>query len=145
MQPRKLADHLYPSNWQFRMERPLSKERRLALALYREGISSRSAYYQFFSLYKVLHIRLRGSHVDRWIDEHVNDNEPSNTRIAELRSAGVDHVGKYLKRDWRDAIAHVEHKSRVNPDDLKTRMRIHQDLPIVRDLARTMIGSDLLD
>jgi len=88
---------------------------------------------------------VHGSRVDRWIDEHVKDKGPSTTRIAAPRSAGVDHVGKYLKRDWRDAIAHVEHKSRVNPDDLKTRMRIHQDLPIVRDLARAMIRSDLLD
>jgi methylamine utilization protein MauJ len=145
MQPRKLADHIYPSGWRFGIERAMSKERRLALALYREGISSRSAYYQFFSLYKILHIRLRGNRVDGWIKDHANDNVPSTTRIAQLRSEGVSNLGRYLKRDWRDAIAHVEHKSRVNPDDLNTRTRIYQDLPIVRDLATTMIRSELFD
>jgi hypothetical protein len=55
VQPRKLADHTYPSGLRLDVGRPLSAGRRLALALYRDGISSRSAYYQFLSLYKEGH------------------------------------------------------------------------------------------
>ena len=70
---------------------------------------------------------------------------PSVTRIGELRAQGVADVAAYLYENWRNAIAHVEREPRVNPDDLETRARINQDLQIVRDLARTMIESGLLD
>jgi hypothetical protein len=145
VQPRKLGDHIYPSGLRLDVGRPLSAERRLALALYRDGISSRSAYYQFLSLYKVLQIRLPGAPVAGWINEHVNDNVPSVIRIRELRDQGIADIAGYLYENWRNAIAHVEREPRVNPDDLQTRARINQDLRIVRDLARTMIESALLD
>jgi hypothetical protein len=57
----------------------------------------------------------------------------------------VGDVATYLYGNWRNAIAHVERTPRVNPDDLETAMRISRDLPIVEDLARTMIEGDLLD
>lgn len=144
-QPRKLADHLYPADLHFRIGRDLSPERRLALALYRDGVSSRSPYYQFLSLYKVLQIRLPGATVAGWINDHVDDNVPSVTRVKELRAQGVTNVAAYLYETWRNAIAHVEREPRVNPDDLETRTRMFRDLPIVHDLARAMITSDLLD
>lgn len=145
VQPRKLADHVYPANLRLDIGRPLTADRCLALALYRDGISSRSSYYQFLSLYKVLQIRLPGDRVAAWINAHADDNMPSVTRVRELRAQGVTDLATYLYENGRNAIAHVEREPRVNPDDLETKMRIGQDLPIVRDLARTKIESELLD
>ena len=145
VQARKLADHLYPTYLRFDIGRPLSEERRLALALYRDGISSRSNYYQFLNLYKILQIRLPGLKVADWINAHADDNIPSSPRVLELRAQGMTDLASYLYENWRNAIAHVEREPRVNPDDVETLRRISQDLLIVRDLARTMIESPLLD
>ena len=145
VQPRKLGDHIYPASLRLDNGRLLSPERCLALALYRDGISSQSSYYQFLSLYKILQIRLPGPSVADWINAHADDNIPSITWIRELRAEGVTNLAEYLYENWRNAIAHVEREPRVNPDDLEQRMRINQDLPIVRDMARTMIESELLD
>ncbi len=108
-------------------------------------LSSRSSYYQFLSLYKVLQIHLPGPRVATWINAHADDNMPSVVRVRELRAQGVADLASYLYENWRNAIANVEREPRLNPDDVATRTRISQDLPIVRDLARTMIGSELLD
>jgi hypothetical protein len=144
-QPRKLADHIYPAKMRPDVGRPLTDARRLALALYREGRSSGSSYYEFLNLYKVLQIRLPGAGVAEWINPHVDDNVPSVTRIRELRQEGVADITYYLYENWRNAITQVGREPHVNPDDLETAMRIGRDLPIVRDLARTMIRSELLD
>jgi hypothetical protein len=144
-QPRKLADHIYPAGMRPDVGRPLTDARRLALALYREGRSSGSSYYEFLSLYKVLQIRLPGVRVAEWINTHVDDNIPSVTRVRELQQEGVIDIAQYLYQNWRNAIAHVGQDPQVNPDDLETGMRIGRDLPIVRDLARTMIRSELFD
>jgi hypothetical protein len=145
MHPRKMADHIYPVDLHLETGRPLSPERRLALALYRDGVSSRNPYYEFLSLYKLFQIRLPGSTITAWINDHVDDNVASVVRVRELRAQGNADMAAYLYGNWRNAIAHVGRAPRVNPDDLETAARIARDLPIVRDLARTMIESDLLD
>lgn len=144
-QPRKLADHVYSPDLRLDVGRSLSADRRLALALYREGISARSGYYQFLSLYKILQIRRADSTLATWINAHANDNMPSVTRIKELRSQGDTDLAKYLWKLCRNAIVHVNRRPRANPDDLAMNTQINQDVPIVRDLARKVIKSDFLD
>lgn len=121
VQPRKLADHLYPADLHLDIGRPLSGERRLALALYRDGVSSRSPYYEFLNLYKILQIRLPGRRVAAWINAHVDDNVPSVVRVNELRAHGIADIAAYLYGNWRNAIAHVERAPRLDPDDLEKR------------------------
>ena len=144
-QPRKLADTVYPSGIEIRSERPMTPNRKLALALYREGMNSESRYYRFLCYYKILQIPFLGKAVVAWINSHaLPEGRVSSERVRELFRDGVTDIADYLYDTWRNAIAHVQHEPTVNPDNYELSIRISKDVYLVDDLARTMIQSDEL-
>ncbi|MGD0263883.1 MAG: methylamine utilization protein MauJ [Candidatus Methylomirabilota bacterium] len=143
-QPRKLADMVYPDGIHVSPAQPMTSNRKLALALYREGKSSRSSYYEFLCYYKILQIAFPGAKVAAWINAHaLPEGRVASDRIRELIAEGISDIGKYLYDRWRNAIAHV-HRPTVNPDEYEGRVRMSKDLWLVENLARTMIESDEL-
>ena len=124
---------------------PLDPKAKLALALYREGLSVNFVPYQFLGFFKVVNI-LR-SHSDQqmqWINEnlkHVTDVR-AKARIAEIQSIQQD-VAKYLFVSGRCAISHAYAQPIVNPDEPRDVIRINSDLPLMRELARIAIEREL--
>src|ERR1041384_2113573 len=84
---------------------PAEPRTRLALGLYREGMSSESAPYRFLSFFKVINIlHAKGPHQIAWINgnlQHIRDAR-ANERIREL-TGQVPHVGHYLYTSRRCA------------------------------------------
>jgi methylamine utilization protein MauJ len=59
-------------------------------------------------------------------------------RADELEADGQD-VGTYLLNQCRHAVAHADREPFVNPDDLDDHVRLHKDLPLIRNLAELAI------
>jgi hypothetical protein len=133
--------------------KPFSQRRWLALALYREGVTARSEFYQFLSLWKVLELAIPNPQARAdWVDQ-------TTAKLAGAPAAAVQ-IHEYLEASCRDAIAHVSlgvlrrrRKKRghpmmatsVDPDNYEHRVRISRDTRLVRELAETAIRSGLTD
>ncbi len=125
---------------------PSSAKAKLALALYREGLSANLIPYKFLGFFKVINIiRGTGKEQREWIrnnTKHVSDKE-ALSRIGEIQNAGRD-VADYLYSSGRCAVAHAfDQNNVVNPDEPKHLIRLSQDLPVVRELARIAIEREL--
>ena len=121
---------------------PSEPKAKLALALYREGLSVNLMPYQFLGFFKVINIlRDRGKDQKQWIREnlrHITDKNAS-TRIVAISTSGTD-VAEYLYESGRCAVAHAfDQNNVVNPDDPADLIRLSEDLPVIRELARVAI------
>jgi hypothetical protein len=151
-QPRKLADSVYPLTGTISFHKPLTPNRTLALALYREGISSQSVYYRMLNFYKILEIPYRNrtltkrnAEVRRWINTHCTSQTiAGEERIHALQAQNIN-IGKHIQERWRNAIAHVERKRFINPDETGANKDLYADLFLMEQIARLMVESDLLD
>jgi len=123
----------------FRDAGAYSETRWLALALFKEGINSRSVFYAFLNFWKVLETAIKKKDA-RWA--WVNAKAPKLAlhakRIQEIVATNPD-VAEYLDYSGRCAIAHVFKDPIVNPDDYDDYVRISQDVRIVQDLARDAV------
>lgn len=134
---------------------PFSPKKWLALALHREGITSRSVFYRFLNFWKVVELAIADQAArETWIDQ----------KAAVLSRAPTPSVPIYewLQGSARDAIAHVSmsgvkrrgRKKRraaaitsasVDPDDYAHRIRVSRDADLMRDLALLAIREGLAD
>lgn len=144
-----------PENAVSGYRQPFSPRRWLALALYREGLTSRSVFYEFLSFWKILELAIpRPVERSDWVDRHA-------ARLSGAPAQAVP-VFEYLEASCRDAIAHVsvgplrrrrKKKKRghpamaaaVDPDNHEHRVRITRDTRLVRDLAESAIREGLTD
>lgn len=121
---------------------PPDQKAKLALALYREGLSVNLVPYQFLGFFKVINI-LRNSGADqkKWIAnnlQHVTDRK-AVARVAAIGGSESD-VADYLYKSGRCAVAHAfDQTNVVNPDDPADLIRLSEDLPVIRELARVAI------
>ncbi len=125
---------------------PLNPRAKLALALYREGLSVNLSPYQFLGFFKVINvIRNTGADQKQWISDnlhHVTD-KGALARIAAIQ-ASVPDVAEYLYVSGRCAVAHAFDQSNVvNPDHPADLIRLSEDLPVIRELARIAIEREL--
>lgn len=121
---------------------PIDPKAKLAIALYREGLSVNLVPYQFLGFFKVINvIRDKGSAQKQWIKDnlqHVTDRT-AIARISALQSS-IPNVETYLYESGRCAVAHAFDQSNlVNPDDPADLTRLQKDLPVIRELARVAI------
>lgn len=125
---------------------PPDPKAKLALALYREGLSVNLVPYQFLGFFKVINI-LRNSGADQkiWIAnnlQHVTDKK-AVARIAAI-GGSESEVADYLYKSGRCAVAHAfDQTNVVNPDDPADLIRLSEDLPVIRELARVAIEREL--
>lgn len=121
---------------------PPDPKARLALALYREGLSANLVPYQFLGFFKIINIlHSHGPAQKSWIRnnlQHVADRK-ALARIARLEASGAD-IADYLYESGRCAVAHAFDQSNVvNPDSPADLIRLSEDLPIIRELSRTAL------
>lgn len=141
-----LVDDRFELNY---VPEPADEKARLALALYREGLTLNSVAYQCLSFFKILNIAFgnRRDQVAR-IDANISDarkGDPFRTREWEKR-AGFDPTketaGGYLYVSNRCAIAHAHAYPLIDPDDPDDRRRLANDLPMVKALAEHFIEKE---
>lgn len=111
-----------------------------ALAFFREGITTHSPFYGFLNLYKVIafiHRNSDGKVRGQWIADALPrlTDARAMRRLAELQEGGGD-AAAYLWNEGRNAIAHSEKGTFVNPDRIGDQERIERDLPVMHALAR---------
>ncbi len=115
---------------------------RLALALYREGLSVNLTPYQVLGFFKVINvIRDKGADQKKWIRDNLQyvTDEDALARIAAIQGNEPD-VADYLYVSGRCAVAHAfDQTNVVNPDDPADLIRLSGDLPVIRELARVAI------
>ena len=121
---------------------PPDPKAKLALALYREGLSVNLTPYQFLGFFKVINIIKHGGDGQmQWIKDnlqHVTEKR-ALARLAVVQKSEPD-VAKYLYVSGRCAVAHAfDQKNVVNPDDPADLIRLSEDLPVIRELARIAI------
>jgi hypothetical protein len=115
-----------------------------ALAFFREGITTHNPFYAFLNLYKVIAFVHRNNNDGKargnWIAEALPRlaDQHAVERLAALEKDGID-AAKYLWEEGRNAIAHSEKGTFVNPDRIGDQERIERDLPVMRALARLAI------
>ena len=124
---------------------PSDPRAKLALALYREGLSVNHIPYQFLGFFKVINILFNdGKGQKQWIRDnllHVRSADALK-RLGELQAAVLD-VGDYLYASGRCAVAHAYDQNVVNPDDPTHLVRLLYDLPVIRELAHIAIEREL--
>ena len=120
-----------------------NKKQTLALALYKEGLNSRSVYYSFLNYYKVMELLLSGKKND--IIGFINESRDlliskgHLKRVDEIDSLGLN-FGDYFYVSCRCAVAHAgQIDSTVNPDDIDDYRRITKDLPLMQEIAKDII------
>lgn len=134
-------------HFQFReSEQPkLDAKARIALALYREAMSTESIPYKFLGYFKILNVlHGKGSQQILWINKTLSllSDSRSRERISILEKSQSD-IGRYLYESGRCAVAHASVEPIVDPDDANDLFRLSADLPLVRALAEYLIETEL--
>lgn len=122
---------------------PIEPAARLALALYREGMSVNAYPFALLSCMKILNLKYRiGTDQKRWINQALGHLAGSAARwVAALQAQGHD-VGDYLYVHGRCAVAHAFAPPIVDPDNVGDLLRMREDLPLARALAAHALESE---
>jgi len=118
---------------------------RLALAFYREGMSSEPLPYRFLSFFKIINIlHPTGPQQTGWINANLSRvrDARAGERIKELTGQVAD-VGAYLYESGRCAVAHAFSQPLVDPENIVDNRRLSADLPVVQALAEILIEHEL--
>ncbi|MGZ5801624.1 MAG: methylamine utilization protein MauJ [Burkholderiaceae bacterium] len=117
----------------------------LALGLFREGHTLNSDPLAFLSFFKVLNITLsKGSTQIAWINSNLHHIKYGQEleRLNELKAVQSD-IGNYLFVQGRCAVAHANTSPIAHPDNYIDKRRLHDDLPVIRQLASAFIEQEL--
>lgn len=121
---------------------PANPSAKLALALYREGLSVNLTPYQFLGFFKVINIIKNGGNDQmQWIRDNLRyvTETQAAARIVAIQQIEPD-VARYLYVSGRCAVAHAfDRENVVNPDEPTDLIRLSEDLPVIRELARVAI------
>ena len=120
---------------------PSSREARLALAFYRDGLSVQHTGFQvlsFFKIFNILHAAAKPQ--IEWMNARLSDvrGGHARARIDELIALGED-VGSYLYYSGRCAVAHAFAQPLLDPDNIEDERRLRSDLPAIRELSAILM------
>lgn len=123
------------------------EKRKLALGLYREGVSSNSDFYSYLSFFKIINIGYhKGPDQISWINrniQHVSDRRGVRHSLA---NQGVKDVGEHLYKSGRCALAHASLGSGhdiASPNNFDDNTRIGMELPLIKELAKFYMTNEL--
>ncbi len=123
---------------------------KLALGLYREGITTNSVFYSFLSYFKIITIRYPNrKQVVKWINDNIENIRNRPDLINHLENEKVGDIGQYLYSSGRCALAHADWRRKmkgeqvVNPNNYVDNMRIAKELPLIKELADIFMGNEL--
>ncbi len=123
---------------------PQDRRARLALALYREGLSLNHVAYQCLSFFKILNVLFAKS-VDQiaWMNARFSQITAGDA-AKRLRDVAATHddVGAYLYGSNRCAVAHAHSSNVADPESPEDERRLRDDFPLVRRLAEIAIESE---
>jgi len=126
------------------LPQPQSEKARLALGLFREGMSINSIPFAFLSYFKILNV-LSGSGSDQknWINNNLSLlwYQPAVNRLNEVKVSNSD-IGAYLYHQGRCAVAHAFDRDVVNPDKYEDKKRLELDLPLMKEVAALCIEQE---
>lgn len=117
---------------------------KLAMAFYRQALTTASIPWRFLSFAKILNIQ----YVDRMQVAAFNriagllTEAKAVNRINELGIMGID-VGERLYKSGRCAIAHANVQPTIDPDDPTDSYELNLDMPIVKGVAEYIIQVEL--
>lgn len=122
-------------------------EQKLALGLYREGISSNSNFYKFLSYFKIINIKYHtGSEQKQWINDNISKIRINTKLLSEFEDENIDDVGEHLYNSGRCAIAHASIQSGdliADADNYDDNIRIARELPLIKELSEIFIMDEL--
>jgi hypothetical protein len=126
---------------------PKESERRLALGLYREAMSASNVYQSFLNYFRIINITQKsGSALKRWLNDAVNElsNSPGALRVDTLKARGVENIGLHLFKQSKCASAHAgKEEPTSNPDHPSDELQMHEDVPLIQELAILMMHESL--
>jgi hypothetical protein len=121
------------------------KQTNLALALYREAITSNSIPMRFLSFAKIQNIKYNGkSQIIKAFNEivkHLIDDKVVK-RTKDLELLGKD-VGSQLYISGRCAVAHANSEPIIDPDDPTDLQDLILDMPLIKGVAEYIIEHEL--
>lgn len=116
-----------------------------ALAIYREAMSVNTISFKYLGFFKVINVIFnRGPEQKVWINaniDHVKDFLAVE-RLEEIKKTGED-IGEYLYKSGRCAVAHAFDQPTVDPDIPAETLKLRKDLPVIQELAKILIESEL--
>jgi hypothetical protein len=119
-------------------------EQKLALGIYKEGISSNSIFYKFLSFFKIINIRNgSGSDQEDWINNNITKLKNSKYQLEKLKDNEISNIGKYLYVSGRCAIAHANTQPVADANTFQDIQRISSDTFIIKELAEIFIKEEL--
>ena len=147
-----LKKRIVGSSMYFIFDRGIEDDPRakLALALYREGLTINSKPFQFLSYFKILNIfwqdkfKKGKNELIEGLREYL---EKLKYKLAVERSKKIEEEGHdvadYLYKSCRCAIAHAYADPIVDPDDVKDLRRLSEDIYIIKEIAELLITNEL--
>lgn len=123
---------------------PHERRARLALALYREGLTINHYAYRCLSYFKILNVLFAGGAEQiAWIDENLPRVAPGPAADRSRKIAADNaSVGRHLYVSNRCAVAHAHGEPVADPEDPNDIKRLRDDLPLVQSLAEIAIEKE---
>lgn len=120
-------------------------KQKLALSLYREGLSSNSIFYTFLCFHKITRIDVYPKREQKeWINNNIrNLKESKNIELVKTLLKDHKDVGTYLYKSGRSAIAHVEFADSIETDNYFDYERITREVGLIRELSELFIHNEL--
>jgi len=117
---------------------------RLALALFREALTSDNIPMKFLSFAKILNVKYKDKQQEDEFNRIVRllSDKKALNRINQLDELGED-VGEKLYKSGRCAIAHANTAPTIDPDDTSDLYELHLDMPLVKSVAEYIINVEL--
>lgn len=135
-------------NWCFDRKTPDDKDKRKAIAIYREGRNAEQNFLVSFavlSYYKIIEIRHKDLE-EKWFRNNyqaVKDKLGKEIRIKFEEHCGDKKVEKYLTVLCRHAVAHAGDPHNIDPDDDEKLGRLQVAAKVLRELARHFIRTEM--
>lgn len=137
-----LVEHFRPTY----LPLPKNKNIRLALALYREGMSLNHQGYAFLSLFKIINLKYKnGLEQKKWIKNNISkiENKDVQRRIDEIRTKEGCDPSEYLYCSCRCAVAHASvDRIMYDPENLDDELRLYRDYPVILHLVRILLEEE---
>lgn len=124
---------------------PLNDIQRLAVGLYKEGISSNSIFFKYLGLYKILEIEMTGKQREKWLTEYLTGHWPGFNfdKKHEYVPKDPDDLQRFLYKYGRCAVAHGKDDLTVDAHSLNDFRTIGVCYDVIKDAVRHYMKAEM--